>query len=149
RVALATDEAVRAGFANLAGIVGRFDRLEEQGREILRRVGYGTDLQESILALLHRQTVVVDFVEELRAAGVQPRQLGEVLATFNGCLAQARAGQAAEALPRLHALEAERPESAAVQLTLAVGASLARDLPGAERALTKASRLRPGDTALA
>src|SRR5262249_35814042 len=88
RVALATDEAVRAGFANLAGIVGRFDRLEEQGREILRRVGYGTDLQESILALLHRQTVVVDFVEELRAAGVQPRQLGEVLATFNGCLAQ-------------------------------------------------------------
>ena len=47
-----------------------FDRIEEQGREILRRVGYGNDLQESTLALLHKQSVVVEFVEDLRAAGV-------------------------------------------------------------------------------
>ena len=65
RVALATDEAVRAGFANLAGIVGRFDRVEEQGREILLHIGYGNDVQETILELLNWQSVVVDFVEEL------------------------------------------------------------------------------------
>ena len=73
RLALATDEGVRNGFANLAGIVGRFDRIEEQGREILSRIGYGNDLQATILELLNRQSVVVDFVEELRAGGVQPR----------------------------------------------------------------------------
>jgi serine/threonine protein kinase len=149
RVALATDEAVRAGFANLAGLVGRFDRIEEQGREILRRVGYGNDLQEMILALLHRQSVVVDFVEELRASGVQPRRFAELLATFDACLAQARAGRAAEALPRLRVLEAERPQSAVVQLTLAAGASLTNDLRGAERALTKAAQLRPAVADLA
>ncbi len=148
RVALATDESVRAGFANLAGIVGRFDRIEEQGREILRGIGYGNDLQETILTLLNRQTVVVDFVEELRASGVQPRQLGELLVTFNGCVAQARAGRAAEALPNLRTIEGERPQSAAVQATLAVSASLSNDLRGAERALTKAAKLRPTDAKL-
>jgi hypothetical protein len=148
RVTLATDETVRTGFANLAGIVGRFDRVEEQGREILRRIGYGNDVQETILELLHRQSAVVDFVEELRAAGVQPRQLGEMLLRFNDCLALARAGRAQEALPDLRAIEAERPESAAVQVALAAGASLANDLRSAERALTKAVKLRPSDSRL-
>jgi WD40 repeat protein len=149
RASLATQEDVRAGFARLAGLVARFDRIEEQGREILRKVGYGNDVLETILTLMHRQSVVVEFVEELRAAGVQPRPLGEALAMMTASLAATRAGQVAEAMPKLRALEAERPESATVQLTLAVGASLNHDLRAADRALTKATRLRPNDVKLA
>jgi formylglycine-generating enzyme required for sulfatase activity len=149
RMHLATDQAVRDGFANLAGLIGRFDLIQQQGREILRQVGYGIDLQETMLALLNRQNVVVEFVEELRVAGLQPRQLADMAATFTDCLAQTRGGRAREALPRLRQIAAERSESAAVQIALAAGASVNNDLRGAHRALTKAARLRPADANLA
>ena len=93
-------------------------------------------------------TPAFKFACRLVAGGVQPRQLGDLLATFNHCLAQARVGRAAEALPRLRAIEVERPESVAVQMALAASASLTNDLRGADRALTRAAKLRPADAKL-
>ncbi len=148
RFALATDDAVREGFANLEGIVGRFERIEEQGREILSKIGYGIDLQSTILELVTKQSVVVDFVNELRAGGVQPRQLGDSLAKFSHCLAQSRVGHAKEALPQLRSIEFDQPTSVAVQVVLAASSSLVNDLHSADRALTKAAKLRPADARL-
>ena len=148
-LALTTEKEVREGFKAVEKLVGQLDRIEEQNREVLRQVGYGVDIQETMLGLLTRQVIVVEFVEELVAAGFRPRELGAALSALTSGLSEARAGQPAPALSRFKALEAERPDSATIQVALAVGSSVGHDLPGTERALTRATRLRPGDSGLA
>ena len=66
-----------------------------------------------------------------------------MLVMFNDCLGPGCAGRATKALPKLRAIEMERPESAAVQMTLAVGPSLTNDLRGAERAFTRPRNCGP------
>ena len=148
-LALANETAVREGFQRVEGSIGRFDRIELQGREILSRVDYGNDLAESMLSLLMRQSVVTEYVEELRAAGLQPKALGESLQKFSVLLTELRQGQAPSAVSHILELEVAQPESVSIQTTLALGKSLTRDLHGMEQALASASRLRPADAALA
>jgi formylglycine-generating enzyme required for sulfatase activity/predicted Ser/Thr protein kinase len=149
RKAFATEEAVQAGFANLAGIADQFDFLKRQNQEVLDQLGYAADQAAAMGQVLDRQTVWVEYAEELRAAGVSPQQFAGVFVAFVDCMNQARAGQAVEALPRMQELADARPDSPALQEALAVTAVLAAEPRVADRALVRAARLKPNDRRLA
>ena len=147
RLDLASHPEVRAGFRAIAGMAARFDVLEQQNLAILDKLGYGQDMLEAALGLLRRQAVVVDFVEEMMAAGVRGKQLGGLIERVQG-LAHNLAAQPAEVHVELVVLEKEQPVAAVLELS-AVSAVLTNDLPRADRFLGAASRKRPADADLA
>ncbi|MBA4067779.1 MAG: hypothetical protein C0501_29595 [Isosphaera sp.] len=146
RLDLATHPEVRDGFRAVAGLASRFDALERQNRDILGKLGYGQDMLEAALGLLRRQAVVVDFVEDLTAAGVGGRQLRALVERVQG-LAGRLAAEPAEVDVELVELAAEQPAAAVLELE-AVSAVLANDLPRADGLLRDASRKRPADAEL-
>src|SRR5262249_1899813 len=141
RLALVSEEQVRAGFAQVAALVAGFECLQEQDRELLKRIGYGTDVLETLLPLVQRQTIIVDFVEEMIATGFRPKQLADLLANLQQCLAALRAGRATQA-PELP------PNSTAREVISAMDAVVRGDLPAIERSLFRVSQMHPQDKEL-
>ncbi len=150
-VALATDERAKLAAQKLSEIAQRFDRLEEQNRELLERQGYAVGLIEEMLPLLRRLSGVADFVEDLKAAGLSPGDPAFVAAlrTFQQGARHLTNGQVAAAALELQGLADAQPASGTAQAVLAAAQAMNHDLGAARRSLTRAVSLRPRDRELA
>jgi len=142
RVSLSTDTGLQKALSRLADLAGCFDVLALQNRKLLAG-------QEEMLPLMKRMAGVADFLEQLRGAGLDPAGLREQLQQIQKGLAALSRGQAAEAEPVLQKLAQNQPGCAAAQVALATVEILEHHMPAAERALTRAARLRPADRELA
>lgn len=145
---VAAPPAERAALAELAAVAGRFDRLEEQNRLILDRVGYGNDLVAGLLPLLKRQTQILDFLDDLARSRADPAEQVTMLGVYVGGVTAARDGDADRAHAALDPLVGRLPLSAAVHEALAVTATLADDPRAADRELAAASAANPADVQL-
>ena len=143
------DSPVQAGLVELTRLAGEFDRVEEINQQALEGLGYGPDLQASLLPLLRRQAQVVAFGEEAVKAGLEGPRRAEAMEQFADSLADARAGRTEQARGRLNELREQLPGSSAVQEALAVTAALGNSPFEADRELGRAAQLRPDDPDLA
>ena len=99
--ALATDESCRQAAHRLDELARRFDRLEEQNRRLLSGQGYAAGMLEELLPLMRRVVGVVDFVEELCAAGLQLTDFRNRLHAFQDGANALGLGRVVEAEPLL------------------------------------------------
>jgi serine/threonine-protein kinase len=138
---LANDENTRAALHKLDKLAGQFERVEAQNRKLLAG-------QDEMLALLRRMTSVVDFVDELAAAGVAGKEFIDLIQSMReGQLALVQ-GRSAEAESKLMQLARSRPQSGAAAMAAAAVDVVEHRLPSAQQELTRAVRLRPADEEL-
>jgi serine/threonine protein kinase len=149
-VTLATDERCKQAAARLSDLAKRFDRLEEQNRQILQRQGYACGLIEEMLPLMKRLVGVADFVDELKKAGMAPSDpvFLQQMQLFRQGAQQLARGQVAAATADLSLLAEAQPASASAQAALACAQAVNHDLGAAQRSLTRAVGLRPHDPEL-
>jgi hypothetical protein len=147
--ALATDERCRQAAHRLEDLARRFDRLEEQNRQILEGQGYATGMLEELLPLMRRVVGVVDLVEELCEVGLEPKDFHSRLHAFQDGARALGLGRVAEAEPLLLELANAQPQSGVTATALAAAQAAAQDFHAAEQSIARASRLRPDDAELA
>jgi hypothetical protein len=135
--ALATDERCRQAGHRLEDLARRFDRLEEQNRQLLHVQGYQTNLLEELLPLMRRVGGVMDFVEELYAAGLGFAEFRSRLHAFQDGAAALGRGRVVEAKPLLLELAQAQPRSGATATALAAAQVAAQDPAAAEKSLAR------------
>lgn len=142
-----TDERYRAALHQLDRLAQRFDRLEQQNRQLLRDQGFAVTLMADLLPLLRRQAGVADVVEELQAlpSGPFTQQLQQFQQGIQ-CLHQHQTAQAERLLADL---AAQQPQAAAVVAALAAAQATGQAFQQAQHSLTRAAQLQPDDGELA
>ena len=91
-VAMATDAHCQAALRRLDDLARRFDRLEEQNRQLLKGQGYAAGILDDMLPLMKRTAGVADFVEEMRSAGLTLEEFRKVLREFQDAARRPAAG---------------------------------------------------------
>ncbi len=147
-VALATDDRCRAALGKLDGLARGFDVLREQNAKILQGQGYAAGMLEEMLPLMRRMAGVVDYVEELHAAGVSVAEFRAFLIPFRAGQRALAEGRIGEAQAKLTEASQARPTSGAAAVALAAVQAAGHDLAGAATSLGRAVRLRPHDAEL-
>ena len=148
-VALKTDDRCRAALHKLDALAQGFDVLNKQNAELLRGQGYAAGMLDELLPLMRRTAGVADFVDDLRAAGLNAAEFMAALAEFReGMRAMAR-GRVVEAGAKLEEVARSRPTSAAAAVAVAAVQTAKLDLSGAQKTMVRAVRLRPQDAGLA
>ena len=148
-VALATDARCQAGFRRLDDLARRFDRLEEQNRQLLKGQGYAAGILDEMLPLLKRTAGVADFVAEMRTAGLTMEEFRKVLREFQEAARALQQGRIEEAGQMFQEAAMAQPRSAATATALAAVQAAEQNLPAAEQTLARAVRLRGDDAELA
>jgi formylglycine-generating enzyme required for sulfatase activity/predicted Ser/Thr protein kinase len=147
--ALATDDRVRLAAARLEQLARRFDRLEEQNRQILQQQGYAADLLEEMLPLMRRMAGVADWAAEMHAAGLNAKDFRAGLEAAQRLEARFASLKLEEVVAELRQVMAQRPASATARVAAAAVGVVTQDLPAAEARLALACQLRPQDGELA
>jgi TPR repeat protein len=145
---LALDDRSQEALRRLESIARRFDRLEEQNRELLARQGYAAGLLEEMLAILRRVAGIADYVEDLRGSGLASRDTADQMLNFQHGVEALIAGENERAGACLGTAARDAPRSAAALVAVAGVEMLGQNLVGVEQALSRAARLRPGDPEL-
>jgi TPR repeat protein len=145
---LTLDERSQAAMRQLDAIARRFDRLEQQNRELLARQGYAAGLLEEMMAMMRRLAGIADYVDELRASGLQSRACADQMLIYQQGVVALMAGQTERAGERLGAVARDVPRSATAAVAVAGVEILGQNLAGVESSLRRAARLRPGDVEL-
>ena len=146
--ALATDDRCRQAAHRLEDLARRFDRLEEQNRQLLLGQNYQTNLLEDLLPLMRRVSGVMDFVRELHEEGLGLAAFSSRLHAFQNAAGAFGRGRIVESEPLFLELAQAQPRSAATAIALAAAQEVTNDPPAAERSLARAVRLRPDDAEL-
>jgi TPR repeat protein len=145
---LALDERSQAAVRKLDDVVRRFDRLEEQNRELLARQGYAAGLLEEMMTMMRRLGGIADYVDDLRASGLDGRVRAERMLAFQHGVSALVSGAQERASQQLAAVARDTPRSAAAAIAVAGVEIMGQNLAGVEEAVTCAARLRPGDIEL-
>ncbi|HVS34163.1 MAG TPA: serine/threonine-protein kinase, partial [Gemmataceae bacterium] len=148
-VAMATDVHCQAALRRLDDLARRFDRLEEQNRQLLKGQGYAAGILDDMLPLMKRTAGVADFVEEMRSAGLTLDEFRKVLREFQNAARALQAGRIEEAGRKYLETAKAQPTSAATATALAAVQMAEQKLPEAEETLARAVRLRSDDAELA
>ncbi|VTR98436.1 protein kinase domain-containing protein [Tuwongella immobilis] len=151
--ALVRESEVRDAFEQIAEVANGMEWLQVHLRELLARVDYGNDLSEGMLELLREnQRIVVGFVVEARAAGLEPRRIIEDLSAVRGMLAGLIAGQSVtqERLQTIEQRFADRQKPAPVTTVMLQGMAAAFQGHPREAAqrLSEATRRQPDNPRL-
>jgi len=107
------------------------------------------DRQEEAVPVYARMNRVADYFDELWQAGVKPRDFAHCLRGRQEVASQIAQGATAGVDARLLELRTATPQAASICLLEAAVATREFDYPAAQRAITSAQKLRPGDAGLA
>ena len=104
--------------------------------------------QREAMPVYERMNRVADFFDELWDAGVKPREFAEQIANHRQIAIQIGKGATDKIDERLESLHDAAPAAASVHVLEAAAATRDFDYPGAQKALTRAVKLRPKDREL-
>jgi TPR repeat protein len=145
---LALDDRSQIALRKLDAAARRFDRLEEQHRELLAKQGYAAGLLQEMLVMMRRLAGVADYVEDLRESGLTSREFADHMLAYQQGVGALMAGQKDRARKQLDAVSRVVPRSSVAAVAVAGVEALSQNLAGVEQSLNRAARLKPGDPEL-
>ncbi len=148
-ITLRTDERSRKALDRLVDLAERFDRLEEQNRQLLTGQGYAAGMLEDMLPLVRRLAGMMDFVEGLVALHASPNAFQTSINHYRRGASAFSQGHIAEADATLRTLCDEQPQSSAAFVAVAATHAAGMDPVAAQHSLEVAVGLRPSDAKLA
>src|SRR5262249_42243887 len=140
--AIAADPALSHGLHSIETIKTQFDAFQSDLRRLSRN-------QEEALPVYARMHRVCDYFDELWALGIRPRGSARQVQRRHEAAARIAQGDTADVDGLLLELRTAAPQAASVCVLEAAAATREHNYPAAQRALTSAVKLRPGDTELA